>query len=331
MGQLTMENQAPSLSRETRLANTIVLVDGLGRAGKSMMAPILSSFDRIEIERLEASLEYAATLFGMGKITQDAAVSLLRLETDAQLYNSLIGRNTNFRLGDHSCVWRSPNRWRYFKRLFSRQGPPVLQIVNQTRPIYQNVTHSQLASFELYYEAFGQDLRILEMVRHPVDVIEAWLRRGWGTRIGTDPLSLAFCVVYGDQEVPFHAIGWEETYLSTSPTGRVTRMIQRLWDKNQATFAAITSDQQRQVLFIPFESFIEKPWPYIDPLGDFIGSTKTRHTASALKRQKCPRKYDSATTDRKRLAIEEQASPEERDLIQRLVEEYEALSEKVAL
>lgn len=327
---MTTETRTVTLSRELRLAQTIVLVDGLGRAGKSMMGPILASFDRVEIERLEEIIEYLGALYSVGKITRDAAVALLRMESDMHLYNSLIGRNTNFRFGDHSSVWRNPGRWRYFKRLFARDGAPVVQTVLRDRPIFQNVTHDQLANFRIFHEAFGADLRMVEMLRHPVDLIDSWLRRGWGTRMGSDPLALTLCVRFQGQDLPYYAMGWEEAYLAASPAGRVIRVIQSVWDQNQTTFASLNAEERRLVFYVPLESFIQRPWSYLEPLAQFIGSETTRHTASALKRQRCPRKYENNTAA-KRLMLQEQITPEESDILQRLVEEYETLIESAAI
>ena len=41
--------QSLKLSRSTYLANEIVIVDGLPGCGKTMLSPILSSFDRVEL------------------------------------------------------------------------------------------------------------------------------------------------------------------------------------------------------------------------------------------------------------------------------------------
>jgi hypothetical protein len=326
----TAETNVPTLSREVRLARTVVFVDGITRSGKSMMGPILASFDRVEIERLEFITEYLGALYSMGKIDRDAAVALVQSETDYQLYNSVIGRNTNFRFGDHSSVWRNPKRLRYFMRLFAKDGSVAVRQIEEERPIFQNLTHDQLANFGILHEAFGADLRLVEMVRHPVDLADSWLRRGWGTRFGTEPLAHTFCIRHQGQDLPYYAIGWEETYLSASPTGRVIRIIQSLWDRNQTTFASLNSEEKRLIFYVPFESFIQRPWPYLEPLAEFIGTRTTRHTPSALKRQKCPRKYEE-NTGQKRLMLEQQVSPEEKDIVQRLVEEYETLVENDAI
>ena len=322
--------EEPVLSREVRLAKTIVYVDGITRAGKSMMGPILASFHRVEIERLEYIIENIGTLYRMGKMTRDAAVALLRIEVDLHLYNGTIGRNTNFRFTDHSSVWRNPNRLRYFGRLAAKEGEAALERIRQEGPVFQNQTHDELAGFELSYEAFGEDLRIVEMVRHPVDLMDSWIRRGWGNRYGEDPLAFTFCIRHGDQDLPYYALGWEDVYLSATPQGRVVRMIGGLWDGNQRTYRSLSDAQKNQVFFVPFENFVQNPTPYLGPLAEFIGTKLTRHTPSALRRQRCPREYRVDIRDQKRRALGEQLSAEEREIVERLVEGYEEVVREVA-
>ena len=309
----------------------VVLVDGLGRTGKSMLSAILASFDRVEIERLEEILEYIGALHGMGKITGDAAVAMLRMETDFHVYNSMIGRNTNFRFRDHSSVWKNPNRVRYLKRLAAPDGDAAVQAIYQDRPIYQNMTHDQLTNFEILYEAFGTDLRIIEMIRHPIELAASWIRRGTDTRLSTDPRAFVLCVRYQDQDLPYYVSGWEDIYLSASPAGRVVRMIQSLWDRNLAVLHSLTETQRKQNIFVvPFERFVQQPTPYVHALGEFIGSHTTRHTGSALRRQNCPREYVGDVTQKREL-IDRQISGEEQAILQRLVEEYETLAAKSGL
>ena len=296
-----------------------------------MMGPILASFARVEIERVEEIIEYIGALHRMGKISQDAAVALLKMETDMQLYNSTIGRNINFRFADHSSVWKNPNRLRFFKRLVTRDGSAAVQRIIQEQPIYQNQTHDQLMNFDIHYASFGERLRILEMIRHPVDLIDSWLRRGWGDRFGTDPLALTFCFSYKGQDVPYYALGFEELYLDSTPLGRVIHMIARLWDDSTSAYYSLPPEKQRQVLIISFEDFAQRPHSYLDPLSKFLGDTPTRHTPSALKRQNCPRVYSTETREQKQGLIEGEATVVEQELLYRLIEEYETLADAVAI
>jgi len=308
----------------------VVFVDGISRSGKSLMGSILASFDRVEIERREAIFEYIGGLYRIGKLERDAAVTLLKTEADTFLYYSMIARNTNFRFSDHSSVWKDRNKLRYFKRLFTKDDPLTLnRRIARERPIFQTMTHDQLANFSLHREAFGEDFRMIQMIRHPVDLITSWERLEWGTRFGKDPLALTLTISYDGEELPYYALGWEEEYLSASPLGRVIGMVRRLWDENMDTYRSLPPEHKGQVLVIPFEDFIQWPDTFIHPIGALLSSWP-RRTKTALSRQGLPRGHWLANQAVQRyVKILDLATAEERGDVERLMREYESLCEGV--
>ena len=58
-------------------------------------------------------------------------------------------------------------------------------------------------------------------------------------------------------------------------------------------------------------------------LGDILGSRTTRHTLSALKRQRCPRTYSLDARLEKQKRFEKEATPGERETLERLISDYE--------
>jgi hypothetical protein len=264
------------------------LVDGITRAGKSLMAPILQSFDRVEIERMEEIFEYVGALYRLGKIERDAAVTTLQLRADAFLYNGLLGRNMNLRFGDHSSVWQQTQRLDSLRRLRLSEGPEVLDRIASEKPIFQNMTHDQLANFHLYHEAFGNDLYFVELVRNPIALVESWIKRGWGTRFQDDPLALTYTLEHGDTQVPYYAAGWEDEFVAASPEGRVIRMIHQVWSDIQDTYESLSGEKKSQVRYVMYDEFIRNPKSYLDPLASFLGTTTTRHTKYILKRKNLP-------------------------------------------
>jgi hypothetical protein len=312
------------LSREAGIAQRVVLVDGIARSGKAVIAPILSSFKNMEILRVEETLDLTGWIYAMGKIPRDAAVALLRMKTDINLYNGMIGRDTNFRFSDYSSVWKNSNPWRFVRRLRAKEGEPILQAARQYNPIYQQTTHDQLGNIHLFIDAFGSQFRNVQMIRHPVDLVDSWMRRDLGNRFGVDPLAFTICFRHQGHDLPLYASGWEDAYLSASPAGRCVRMIEWVWDRNQRAYLSLNESQRKQVFFIPFEDFVERPLVHIVPLAQFLGSATTGRTNSALKRQKCPRTLHRDVM-KKEQSIESQVSTEEMAIMKRLVDEYESL------
>jgi len=322
----TPETSALMFSHEARVAQTVVLVDGIVRSGKSMIAPIISSYERIEMLRVDETLDLTTALYEMGQVSRDAAVAMLRMKTDINLYNGLIGRDTNLRFGDYSSIWKNSNLWRNLKRLRSPEGKSVMAAVDKNRPIYQQTTHNQLSALNIFVEAFGTEFRNIQMIRHPASLIDSWMRRDWGSRIGTDPLAFTLCIQHRGQDLPYYALGWEDLYLSSSPAGRIVRIIGQLWDRNQSAYEAADEANRQQVFFIPFEDFAQRPSAHLRPLADFLGSATTKKTPGAVKRENCPRTLP-ANVEKTIRSIEDQVNPEESAILHRLIDEYETLAQ----
>ena len=279
------------LSRKVDFGNKILFIDGLTRSGKSMLGPICSSFEDVEIERVEEFIEYTGTLHRLGKIDEDAAIAYLKQKADMCLYNSMIGRDTNFRRNDHSSVWRSPRPDEYFRRLLRNEGPEVVEDIRARGTIFQNQTHDQLMNHSLYHKAFGDRLFIIEMMRHPVDLMDSWMRRGWGKRFGADPLSFTFTFEFNDVDLPYYAYGWENEYLDSSEESRVLLMIHKLWNSCFSVYEGLSQEQKNNVLIIPFESFVQSPLPYIDKIGALLGKKASKEIGQILNNERCPREY----------------------------------------
>jgi hypothetical protein len=311
------------------VAPAVVLVDGLTRSGKSLLGPILSSFERVEIERMEPDLEWIGDMWHLQKIERDAAVTFLRLAVNRLFYEGLIARNTNFRFGDHSSVWRSPARWRYFKRLIVGERLPLAERVGRERPIFQNMVHHQLMNFSLYEDAFGDRLRMVEMIRDPVDLIDSWMRKRKGELIGSDPLISMVFVRWDRRDLPWYASGWEEQYLASTPLDRVVLLIARKWRLSIDTFRVLTPSQREHLFLVPLEDFVQRPDAYVTGLGAFIGARPTRQTRGALSSQRCPRRYDHGARAARLAQLRAQAGHAAVQALDQMVDEHVAVSREI--
>ena len=180
-------------------------------------------------------------------------------------------------------------------------------------------------NFQLFSEAYGKRLRMLQMLRHPLDLADSWYRRGWGTRFGNDPLAFTHCIECDGQDVPYYAAGWEQEFLESSEMGRIIRMISRLYRACQETYASLNEQQQSQIYFIRYDDFVVAPWRYIDDLASFIGTTASQYTAEALRQERCPR--PAPIEDRSAIAeqISGRLDEHESSLLTALIEHYEKM------
>ena len=58
-----MKDSSFSVSRKAQMLHKVVIVDGFPGCGKTMMSPIISSFDRVEIMQYSPPFEQICELF----------------------------------------------------------------------------------------------------------------------------------------------------------------------------------------------------------------------------------------------------------------------------
>jgi hypothetical protein len=286
----------PVVGRDTHIASQVLFLDGISGTGKTMMGAILSTFDRIEIQRLEHIYEYVCALHFLDRIEDDAAESLIRMYVDLACYNLMIGREVNFRWKDLSGVLANPRAWRYFLRLFQPDGAAAVDRIKASHPIVQIVSHQVLGIAQPLFSALGRRLTIVEMVRHPLYLLEHWSSfMDW---IGRDPRDFTIWIRHGDSHLPWFALGWEERFSSGSPMDRAIYCIQWLNERMEDTLARLSETERKQVLVIPFERFVVDAWPFIRDLESLLEVKATSSTRRELRKQKVPRRLTTDGRDR---------------------------------
>ena len=99
----------PQVIRKPHLAEKIIIVDGQGGCGKTMLSPIIAALDRVELLTYAYQTEHICALRYLNKIDNNTAITMVRMLTDLQLYNTMMSREVNFRPRDLSSVFRDAN------------------------------------------------------------------------------------------------------------------------------------------------------------------------------------------------------------------------------
>jgi|APSaa5957512535_1039671.scaffolds.fasta_scaffold25432_3 hypothetical protein len=271
--------------RKNKLCNQIVFVDGMWGTGKSILTPIVGSFKQIEKQMLNHNFEYVCTLENFDKIANSEAKSLIQLMADVALFNSMISREVNLRPFDDSGLLNNPNGLRYLKRLFKTGDATVVEEIKNDNPTLQIMTHNILQSSKLLFDTFDSLMKMIVMVRHPVYMAEHWFN--YIDRVGIDLRE--FTLTTGENgDIPWFASGIKN-YLSMKPMDKVIYGIKALMDMQDNILSEMDETRKKQILLIPFESFVLDPHKWIKKSTQLLETEDTRITYKVLKKQKCPR------------------------------------------
>ncbi|MES3037954.1 MAG: hypothetical protein V4736_08610 [Bdellovibrionota bacterium] len=275
------------ITRDKHLAEEILFIDGSWGTGKSILGPVLGSFDRVEKQKIDHIFEYVATLDYLGKIQRDAAKSLLGMYADIDLFNSLISREVNLRWNDDSGILNNPKAFSYIKRLFMSDGDIIKSRIGNERPILQIMSHHLLHVADSIFDTFGNRVKFVEMVRHPVYMVSHWYN--YLHRVGADEREFNIWLKGNNQTLPWFI----ENETEFNELNRMDRVIYSL-SKLDAMLDSSIQKHRENILVIPFELFVTDPNPFVTSIQTFLNAKPTSALSKVLRRQKVPRKVLSA-------------------------------------
>lgn len=271
--------QGVEICRLPQLLEHMVMVDGPARAGKTTAARLISSFERVELERVQEIFDNIGYMTDLGKMDRDAAVSMLRAAADMDIYNLYLSRNVNCRPSDQTGILKSTFPLRYIRRLFSNDGEAAVQRIQAEKPILLQHVHYQLERIGIHFDAFADVLRVVEMLRHPVDLVAA-SRNRFAENICDSKRGAYLCIRHKDTSVPVYAKDWEDEYLAANATDRVIRITHGYLLRSLEAYRALPVKQRDQVKFVRFDSILDHPAAAADELAGFLGTRTTKRTRS---------------------------------------------------
>ena len=277
----------PKIVRQGHLAEKIVIVDGQPGCGKTMLSPIIASMRRVELLSYAFEIEFICRLFNLKKMEWDAAVAMVRMLTDHKLYQTMMGRDTNFRYFDLSSAFQDANPWRYLKRIFQEGDQVVTDRILNERPILHLTTHDLLSVSEPIMEGLGNRVVFIEMVRHPLYMIKQ--QQVNMESLLKDPRDIQIYIEYNKKQIPYFANGWEDQFLSANSMEKAIYTIEHLTKINERQRKQWNEHKPENIVTVPFEKFVPDPWSYLKTIEESLDSKVTPTTEKIMKKQKVPR------------------------------------------
>ncbi|MBV22017.1 MAG: hypothetical protein CMI57_00765 [Parcubacteria group bacterium] len=275
--------------RNKNMLNEVLIVDGLPGCGKTLFTSIFSSLKRIEIQQYSTTLENLCALNYLNKISKDGLVSMIKIELDLLIYETMMSRNTNFRFDDLSGAWKNKLFFKYFLRLFSKGNEEMPKLIQDKKPILHLSTHNLLAFSSPIFEAIGNKLKFIEIVRHPLYMIiqQSINHKKWSLEKN---LERQFHLMINSQEgsQPYYFNEIKINFDKLNPTERAIYEMHYHYEKT-AKFR--NKFRNKNLLTIPFELFVINPQPWLEKILEFLNTSFGKKTNKVLKNQKIPRKF----------------------------------------
>ena len=274
--------------RQKQLTKKIVIVDGQAGCGKTMLSPIIASFQRVELLSYAFEIEFICRLFHLKKIDSDAAIAMVRMLADHKLYQTMMGRDVNFRYSDLSSVFQDANPWRYFKRIFQKGDMVIPERIKNERPILNLTTHDLLSMSDPVLSGLGETVLFIEVVRHPLYMVKQ-LQLNM-ERLVNNIRDIQINIEYQGRQLPYFAYGWEEHFLKANTMEKAVYCIEKSTRASNEKRKIWEKIDRLSILTIPFEKFVLDPWPYLKKIEKKLETQIGSRTNKIMKKQNVPRK-----------------------------------------
>jgi len=263
----------------------VIVVDGMWGVGKTAVTSVIGSMPRVEKMRINLIHEFACILHSLGHMSADAAQYLMLTYADHDQYHNLIGREVNFRPTDASGTRNTPgSTLRYLRRLFADDGDQMVDVINSHNIAHHAVTHQVLPVAGPLFDAFGERLRMVHVVRHPVHLVRYW--RDYLADFDRER-EFTMSIDHQGTKVPWWAAAWAERWASMST---IDRTVASLVEVYRSTFAAIDARaHDPRLLVLSFEDVVMRPMPAFDSISAFLERPLGRRTEAILRRERIPR------------------------------------------
>jgi len=282
------QNNITKVVRKKQLVEKIVIIDGQPGCGKTMLSPIVSSFNRVELLSYAFEIEFICRLFQLNKIDSDAAVAMTRMLIDHKLYQTMMGRDTNFRYSDLSSVFQDSNPWRYFKRIFQKGDLEIPDRIRKQRPILNLTTHDLLGYSDPIMNAFENSVLFIEVVRHPLYLVKQQQLNM--KNLIDNPRDIQINIEFNGHQLPYFCEGWEEKFLISNSMEKAIYTIEKTTKLTNLKRKIWMNSKNHSILTVPFEKFVIDPSTYIRKIEDGLKTKISLKTRQIMKKQKVPRK-----------------------------------------
>lgn len=275
-----------NLTRPSLILEEIVFIDGLTRAGKFLLAKIVSNMEAVEYFQSQILIEHLPIFNYLKLMDNSDAISYFKLNINNYIYERLIGRNINTRI-ESSGINNATDYDLYLKRATELDGAIAVQKGLSENRLPSFLVHEVLPHIEFIQTAVPK-FKMINIQRHPLDIVFSWFQRGWGDRWGNDNLAFTPTLDINGIATPWFAVGWPEEWAYLRPLERVIKSILHLYELEDVAYNNFNNKQK--ILRISYEALFSNPMDICKKISFFLGRHPYENMAQVLEREACPNK-----------------------------------------
>ena len=133
-------------------------------------------------------------------------------------------------------------------------------------PYQPFIVHELMPHIGIYFEAFPE-LRVISIMRDPVDLVFSWYKRKAGRRYGVDPIIGRIPVEGKHGPAPWFLPQWNKL----SEIDRIILSINNFFKMYKTAYRHLPQKFQKRILFVRYEDILGDTKNVIKMLNKFLG------------------------------------------------------------
>ncbi len=300
-----------------------LFIDGMSRSGKIGIAPIVSSFERVEYFKIRANSDRFLMLYKSGHLSEEGFKYLFESDLILDVWFSMMGRDVNNNLHDLSSIVNSNKREEYMTRVNRKDTPEtfndVAKEIKEKKLIFPFVIDNYM-TVSSFINQINKNFKYIIVMKNPIDMVFSWFRSGRGTRLGADPYYIkpAF-QINGLNNIHYLMLNNAEEFSKANPLEKCFLIIE-----NQL-IEYLNSDllHSKNSCLVPFENYSIETEKYIKKFEDLLETNRTEFTSTEMQKANLPRKKDNDLFSKKANMIFDNMNETYTDRLKNLYKRYE--------
>ena len=294
-----MEKKIKIKFEKKSFLKNLILVTGTHTSGKSMVAPVVASLNKVEILRKIYLLDQLAILNEFKKINKKSSSFLAKQILDQSYYDQLIGRNMNFRYEDETSVAISKNPSYFKKRLKIKRGPEVIAKHKKKGTHMLVDTHDGVWFYNFWKNLNIKNMKIINIYRNPIDIVNSWINLDLGKAEKQLLCQIPLIRYKNKTKIFYLSNNIKKKY--NSKYDCIVDMVFNCVNKEIESYKKIKD--KKKIIRIDFDDFATDTKNYINKIEKFLNLSKTKFTKKILIRENLPRVIKTEDRENKRKLI----------------------------
>ena len=265
----------------------------MSRCGKGGIAPVVSSFKRVDHYRVRPTYDRNLMMYESGDLTKQGFKYLFESDLLMDVWFAMMGRDMNNNIHDQTSILNSPKRREYLNRAKRKDTPnsfyEIVKEVKDKNLIFPFVC-DDFMTISSFLKQISSKFKYIVVMRNPIDLVFTWYRSGRGNRLGKDQryVNPAFRINNIDN-LHYSMIDNAKEFNQASPLEKCFLVIEKQMNsylKSKLVFS-------KNSCLVPFEDYCIKTDKYLKKFEKFLGTKRTKFTIEEMNKANVPRKRDT--------------------------------------